>query len=136
MAELEQRFHVGDTQAVDFCDCLGKQAEQQRNCQTEDGSKHSAGRLAADAAENDKAHHGDIGAYEEDRQEHGSALHQQRDQDPEQAGQRNEQSQQGFRAGFAAHKYRHHQKQRQYDQNCRLTVIFKDVRNDGPVAVG
>ena len=50
VAELEQRFHVGDTQPVNLCDCLGKQAEQQRNCQAEDGSKHGAGRLAADAA--------------------------------------------------------------------------------------
>ena len=133
LPQLQQRFHIRQPQAVDPQKALGQQAEQQRQRRTGHRTQRSTHRLAAHAAQDHHRHHGDVGAHQKHRQQRGRSLHQQGDQDPEQAHQRHCQRHQRLGSHLAAHQHRCQQEQAHGHRQTHRPVIL--VHRGGMAAV-
>ena len=136
LAQLQQRLHVIDAQAVHTGQVLGQQAEAQGEGGAGHGAQHGAHALAVQPAQNGEADHGDEHAYGKHTRQRGHAPHQRGQQDPEETDHGEGQRHQGLEARFPSHQDRHQEEHRHHRQQGADAVILLHVDADLAVCVG
>ena len=134
--QLEQGLRVFQTKAVNLGKVLHGQAEDHGQECPGYGAEESADGLPVNAAQDRKCHDGNIRAHDESREYGRCAFDEQRDQDEEQADDREAQSEQGFHTGPAADQCRYGEEDQKEDGEHRDPVEFVDRGAVGAINMG